>query len=175
MHDQINHYYFNLPGSNSFTVTATLNWLRPHSTILGPAGINDLNLFLYNTANGQLMLSSTSAVDNVEHIYIPSLPPGRYDLQVLKNAQSQVSPGETYALAFEFFTLPLSLTQSNGNAVLSWPLAPNGFQLQSTPGITPPVTWLPVTNAAAVDTNANLNVVSLPITGTNQFFRLQRP
>jgi hypothetical protein len=175
LHDRINHYYFNLPGSNSFTLTATLAWLRPHSTILGTSGINDLNLFLYDTANGQLMLSSTSAVDNVEHIYIPALPPGRYDLQVLKNAQSQVSPGETYALAFEFFTMPLSITQSNGNAVISWPLAPAGFQLQSTGGITPPMTWSPVANAVAVDTNANVNAVTVPITGTNEFFRLQRP
>jgi hypothetical protein len=175
LHDRINHYYFNLTGSNSFTLTTTLTWLRPHSTLLVASGINDLNLFLYNTATGQLMLSSTSAVDNVEHIYIPALPPGRYDLQVLKNAQSQVSLAETYALAFEFFTLPLSIAQSNGNVVISWPLAPTGFQLQSTASITPPVTWSPVANAVAVDTNANVNVVTVPITVTNQFFRLQRP
>src|SRR6185437_15920312 len=61
-HDQINHYYFNLPGSNSFTLTATLTWLRPHSSLLGASSINDLNLFLYNVTSGQMLLSSTSAV-----------------------------------------------------------------------------------------------------------------
>src|SRR6185437_2028248 len=132
LQDQINHYYFNLPGSNSFTLTATLTWLRPHSTILEPSSINDLNLFLYNTANGQLVLSSTSAVDNVEHLYSTTLPPGRYDLQVLKNAQTQVTTGETYALAFEFFNLRLSAVESTANVVLSWPIAPAGFELQST-------------------------------------------
>jgi len=175
LQDQINHYYFNLPASNSFTLTATLTWLRPHSTLVGPASINDLNLFLYNTANGQLVLSSTSAVDNVEHIYTAALPPGRYDLQVLKNAQSQVSAGETYALAFEFFNVPLSIVQSNTNVVLSWPLAPAGFELQSTTNITPPAVWTTVTAPVTVDTNSNRNVVALPETGGNQFFRLQRP
>jgi hypothetical protein len=170
-HDQINHYYFNLPGSNSLTLTATLTWLKPH----GASSINDLNLFLYNTANGNLILSSTSAVDNVEHIFTSSLPPGRYDLQVQKNPHNEISSSETYALAFEFFNLSLSIVQSNSNAVISWPLAPAGFQLESTPSLTQPVTWSTVSNAAVVDANANRNVVTVPTTGTNQFFRLQRP
>jgi hypothetical protein len=175
-HDRINHYYFNLTASNSYTLTATLTWLRPHSTILNPmTSINDLNLFLYNTANGNLVLCSTSAVDNVEHIYLPSLPPGRYDLQVQKNPHGQVSSSETYALAFEFFNLALSISQTNSNVAITWPLAPTGFQLESTASINPPVTWSPVTAPALVDTNASQNVVVLPATGANQFFRLQRP
>jgi hypothetical protein len=176
LHDRINHYYFNLAGSNSFTLTTTLVWQRPHSTILNPMpGVNDLNLFLYNTANGNLILSSTSAVDNVEHIYVPTLPPGRYDLQVQKNSSDQVSANETYALAFEFFNADLSISQSNGNAVITWPLAPAGFQLESTASLNPPIAWSPVPNTVTVDTNASQNVVVIPATGANQFFRLQRP
>jgi hypothetical protein len=174
-HDQINHYYFNLPGSHSFTLTATLTWLRPHSSIQGPSDINDLNLFIYNTANGQLMLSSTSAVDNVEHIYIPALPPGRYDLQVQKNAQNQVTAAETYALAFEFFNVPLSITSSNGNAVIKWPLAPAGFQLQSTTNLGQSMIWNAVAAPVTVDTNSSQNVVTVPISDGNQFFLLHRP
>jgi hypothetical protein len=176
LHDRINHYYFNLTGSNFFTLTTTLVWLRPHSTLLNPTpGINDLNLFLYNTTNGNLILCSTSAVDNVEHIFLPTLPPGRYDLQVEKNSQGEVSSDESYALAFEFFNVSLSISQTNTNAVISWPLAPAGFQLDSTTNLTPPVAWSPVTEPVSVDTNANQNVVVAPITGGNQFFRLQRP
>ena len=175
LQDQINHYYFNLPGTNSFTLTATLTWLRPHSSILGPSGINDLNLFLYNTANGQLVLSSTSSVDNVEHLYKTKLPPGRYDLQVLKNAQSQVSASETYALAFEFFNMPMSIVQSNANVAISWPLAPTGFELQSSTNLGSSMVWTTVAATPTVDTNANRNVVTVPETGGNQFFRLQRP
>jgi len=175
LHDQINHYYFNLSGNAPFTLTATLTWLRQHSTVLNPnMTLNDLNLFLYNTANGNLVLCSTSQVDNVEHIYVPSLPAGRYDLQVQKNPNGEVSANETYALAFEFFNLPMKIAQTNGQAVITWPLAPTGFELQSTSALNPPVTWSPVTNAVSVDTNANQNVVVLPITPTNQFFRLQR-
>lgn len=175
LNDSINHYYFNLPGSNSFTLTATLTWLRPHSSILGPSGINDLNLFLYNTATGQLILSSTSTVDNVEHLYIPTLPPGRYDVQVLKNAQSQVSPGETYALAFEFFNVAMSVTQTNGVATIKWPLTPAGFQLLSSTNLGSSSAWTAVATPATVDTNANQNSVTVPLTSGNQFFLLRRP
>ena len=175
LHDQINHYYFTVTGSNSFIFTSTLVWLRPHSTILNPLpAINDLNLFLYNTANNSLVLCSTSAVDNVEHLYIPGLLPGRYDLQVEKNASGNVSLGETYALAFEFSNTALNITPTNGNALVSWPLAPAGFQLQSATDLGPPTAWSNVTAAVSVDTNAYRNVVLIPNTGGNQFFRLER-
>ena len=175
-HDRISHYYFNLPGSNSFTLTSTLVWLRPHSVSPGQLmGINDLNLFLYNTANSNLVLCSTSAVDNVEHLFVPSLPVGRYDLQVQKNPHGQVSSNETYALVFEFFNLSLSIAQTNTNAVISWPLAPSGFELQAATNLSPPVVWSPVATPASVDTNASEDVVVVPVSSTNQFFRLQRP
>lgn len=174
-HDRINHYYFSLSASNSFTLTATLTWLRPHSTILGMASINDLNLFLYNVANGNLILCSTSAVDNVEHLFATSLPPGRYDLQVQKNANGEVSSAETYALGFEFFNVSLNIVQTNNNAVVSWPLAPASFQLQSATSLDPPIAWSSVTATVSVDTNASQNVVTVPTTSGNQFFRLQRP
>lgn len=175
-HDAINHYYFNVTGSNSCTLTATLVWLRPHSSILNPTpAINDLNLFLYNTATGNLVLSSASAVDNVEHLFLPTLRPGRYDLQVEMNGASEVSPSETYGLAFEFFSTSLSISESNNSAVISWPLAPAGLQLQSTANITPPATWNPVANPVTVNTTTGSNVVVVPITSGNQFFRLQRP
>ena len=170
-HDRINHYYFNLPGSNSFTLTSTLVWLRP----AGTESINDLNLFLYNTANSDLVLCSTSMVDNVEHVYIPTVPPGRYDLQVEKNGGGEISANETYALAFEFFNIALTISQTNSNAVLTWPLVPTGFQLESTTNLDPLITWAAVTNTVSVDTNLNENEVMVPLTGGNQFFRLQRP
>jgi hypothetical protein len=173
-HDRINHYYFNLPGSNLFTLTATITWLRPHSTPSNPMpGINDLNLFLYNMATGNLILSSTSAVDNVEHIYLPALVPGRYDLQVEKNGVGQRSSSETYALAFEFFNVPLNLTLTNANLVISWPLAPAGFQLQSATDLNS--SWSTLGATALVDTNAYRNVATVPAPTGNEFFRLQRP
>ena len=170
-HQKINHYYFNFAGSSPYTLTTTLVWLRQ----AGKTSINNLNLFLYNAANSNLVLCSTSAVDNVQHIYIPSLPPGRYDLQVMKNPNSEVSANETYALAFEFFQLSLAITQVDTNAVISWPLVPAGFQLQSTTNLNPPTVWSAVAAPVTVNTNTSQNVVTNPIDGGNQFFRLQRP
>ena len=110
--DTVKHYYFNLPGGNSFTLAATLVWNKQYAA----TNINNLNLFLYNAANSNLVTCSTSMVDNVEHVFLPALPAGRYDLQVLKSGSvTQVSTNETYALAFEIFNMPLSVRLTNSN------------------------------------------------------------
>jgi len=168
--DTVNHYYFNLPGGIPFTLTATLEWNKQTNQTT----INHLDLFLYNTANSNLVTCSTSQVDNVQHIFLPVLPAGRYDLQVLKQGSlNQVSAAETYALAFEMFNMTLCVQWTNGNAIISWPLAPTGFQLQSAASLSPPVAWTPVTNAAAITTNRNMVILS-PGAGA-QFFQLVRP
>ena len=119
------------------------------------------------------MLSSTSVVDNVEHLFLPQLPPGRYDLQVLKPRTGEVATSEPYALAFEFFSVKLKIALTNSVATLSWTNAPTGFRLESTPALNPPAAWTTV--AAAVTMTNGQNTVSVPVTGANQFFRLQRP
>ncbi|HXR04546.1 MAG TPA: S8 family serine peptidase, partial [Verrucomicrobiae bacterium] len=168
--DTVNHYYFNLPGGNAFTLTATLVWNKQYQA----NSINNLNLFLYNAANSNLVACSTSLVDNVQHIFLPTLPAGRYDLQVLKSGSvAQVSQSETNALAFEVFNMPLSVGLTNSNVVISWPVAPTGFQLQSATSLAPPVSWVSVTNAVSIANNEN--VVTLPLGGGNQFFRLTLP
>jgi hypothetical protein len=168
--DTVKHYYFNLPGSNSFTLTATLVWSKQY----GATNINNLNLFLYNAANSNLITCSTSMVNNVEHIFLPALAPGRYDLQVLKlGSANQISTSETNALAFEIFNLPLSVRLTNKNSVISWPVSPTGFQLQSAAGLNPPVSWTDVTNAVALTNNQN--VVSVSAGSGIRFFHLKRP
>ncbi len=167
----VNHYYFNLinsMGNGSFTATVTLVWNRQLSQI----NINDLDLYLYDAGSGNLVASSSSRVDNVEHIFIATLPPGRYDLQVLKNGGATVSPDETYALAFEFFAMPLNLTLSAGNAVLTWPVYPDGFVLEWSPGVGPTASWSGVNISSAVTNNENSVTVN---SSGSQFFRLWRP
>jgi hypothetical protein len=169
--DAVNHYYFNLssfPGSQ-FTLTTTLVWNRDS----GQSAVNDLNLFLYNTADGSLVAASTSTVDNVEHLFLTSLPAGRYDLQVEKNPTAQVSANETYGLAFEFFNMSLSIAQTNGSVAISWPLTPTGFSLESTASLIPPAPWTTV--LASVSTSNGRNLAILPISEQSQFFRLARP
>lgn len=178
--DRISHYYFNVTSGNTaapFTLTATLTWNRtPNPIYPTKPNLNDLDLFLYDTATGNLIAESISGVDNVEHLYIPGLPPGRYDLQVLKyggtSTNGNVAATETYALAWEFFNMPLAITQSGTNAVLSWPIYPAGFTLESATSFSSPA-WSTV-NATPVVTNGS-NFVTLNASNTGRLFRLRRP
>jgi hypothetical protein len=170
--DGVNHYYFNVTnGVNNavFTATATLVWNRQQNQ----TNINNLDLFLYDTISSNLIAASTSLVDNVQHLWLPQLPQGRYDLQVLKNAGNSVSATETYALAFEFFSMPLNISQSGTNTTLSWPIYPTGFILESTTNLASPIFWS-TNNPAPVVTN-NQNLVVLNATNGVQFFQLCRP
>jgi hypothetical protein len=170
--DAVNHYYFNVANSVSnanFTATMTLVWNRQQIQ----TAINDLNLFLYNCANSNLVACSTSLVDNVEHIFVPKLAPGRYDLQVWKAGGSGiVSASEIYALAWEFFSESLKVAKSGGNVFISWPVYPDGFVLETATNLVPPVAW-GANNPAPVVTN-NQNVVLLGATNSAQFFRLRK-
>ena len=171
--DAVNHYYFNVTNSASnatFTATMTLVWNRQQNQ----TAINNLNLFLFNCANSNLVTCSTSLVDNVEHMFVPELPQGRYDLQVWKaGGFGIVSAAEPYALAWEFFSQSLNAAKSGANISVSWPVYPDGFVLQTATNLVPPVAW-DTNNPAPVVTN-NQKVVLLNATNPAQFFRLQRP
>jgi hypothetical protein len=169
--DEINHYYFNVTNGLSnatFTATATLVWNRQRNQ----TNINNLDLFLYDAVSSNLIAASTSVVDNVEHIWLPQLPQGRYDLQVLKHGGGDtVSSNETYALAWEFFSTALSVVQSGTNVVLSWPIYPDGFVVETTTNLAPPIVWTTL-NVTPTVTNYQ-NDVMVSATNASQFFRLQ--
>lgn len=67
----------------------------------------------------------------------------------------------------------LMLRPIGNEMILSWPTNAVGFALQSTPSLTPPVTWMDVTNPPAV-VGGQFTVTNTPSGGT-QFFRLRRP
>jgi subtilase family protein len=171
--DGVNHYYFNVTNSSgnaAFTATATLAWNRHQNH----TNINNLDLFLYDAISSNLVACSTSLVDNVEHIFVPQLTQGRYDLEVLKKGGATVSANETYALAFEFFSMPLSIVQSDTNAALSWPVYPTGFVLESTTNLNSPSVWS-TNNLPPPTVTNNQNYILINVTNVNQFFRLRRP
>jgi hypothetical protein len=112
-------------------------------------------------------------VDNVEHLFVPRLPQGRYDVQVFKSGGATVTTNETCALAFEFFSMPLNAVKSGTNVVLQWPVYPAGFILESTTNLISPILWS-TNNPAPVVTNSQ-NYLVLNATNRNQFFRLRRP
>jgi hypothetical protein len=169
--DTVNHYYFNLPAAtNGFTLTATLVWNRAAQA----TSINQLGLFLYNSSNGTLSASSTSAVDNVQHVYLPQLAAGSYDLQVVKfGALTQLlSPSETYALAFQFhaITRPALMVKGGASPAVWWTNSPTIFTLQQTSSLSPPISW---SNAPVTQWITN-NVVWADIAtgGATAFYRL---
>ena len=171
--DCVNHYYFNVTNNLSgatFTATATLVWNRHRNK----TGINNLDLFLYDAVSSNLVACSTSLVDNVEHIFVPQLAQGRYDLQVLKKGGTTVTASESYALAWEFFSMPLSVAQAGTNVAFSWPVYPAGFFVEATTNLTPPIIWETNDIPASVVTG-NQNYILLNGTNAVQFFRLHRP
>jgi hypothetical protein len=174
--DAVSHYYFNVTNSragDTFVATATLVWNRQQNQ----SGINNLNLFLYNCANSNLVLCSTSLVDNVEHIYIPQLSQGRYDLQVWKAGGLPpvqiVSAAESYALAWQFVSPALAITSTGANTAITWPVYPAGFLVQTATNLISPG-WNTNNLPVAVITNGQ-NYLLLNATNAAQFFRLSSP
>jgi hypothetical protein len=171
--DAIHHYYFNVsntPALVKFTATATLVWMRHNNK----SAINNLDLFLYDCANSNLVASSTSRVDNVEHIWKTGLAPGRYDLQVWKAGGSTVTTAETYALAFEFMPAPPAAITGGTSPQVTWPLYPAGYLVEAETNLLSGA-WsangLPTT---PVITNG-LNSIPLSTTNDVRFFRLRKP
>ena len=155
-----------------FIATITLAWDRQS----GKSTVNDLNLFLYDVANSNLVTCSTSTVDNVEHLFVPRLPQGRYDLQVWKSGGTGfVTGSETYAVAWEFFCESLGATSAGTNVVVSWPVYPDGFVVESATSLAPS-NWTASGIPAPVIAGSR-NVVTITATPgtTNRFFRLRRP
>ncbi|MDB6022823.1 MAG: hypothetical protein JWQ04_2680, partial [Pedosphaera sp.] len=71
-----------------------------------------------------------------------------------------------------FVTLPSLMANSTGQGlILSWPATAAGFQLYSTSNLSPPVSWLPVTNAS-MPQGTNLVVTTLLSGSGSQFYRL---
>jgi hypothetical protein len=165
----VNHYCFNVSGKGGgpFTLTATLVW----EIAAGAGGINNLYFYLYDTDNKSLVAQSVSSVDNIQHLYVPKLAPGHYDLEVC----SPVLTAETYALAYQFFPIAspaLALTGHPNNMNLSWPATPTLFTLQHTPSHNPPA-WSAVTNFVLL-TNQTMSVTGIAANGTGGFYRLVR-
>jgi hypothetical protein len=103
---------------------------------------------------------------------VPRLAAGRYDLQVLK--RSTVLPDmESYALAFDFAPVQLSVARSDTNVVVSWPASSAGFVLQTAPSFDGPGSWQNVSTHSVLSNE--MNTVTLPATAAAQVYRLFRP
>jgi hypothetical protein len=77
---------------------------------------------------------------------------------------------------FEISSMTIAGTSLNiqavgANAILSWSTNVPGFYLESTPNLNSPIVW--TSNSVSPATINGLNVVTNPITGHQQYFRLQ--
>lgn len=167
--DRIHHYYFTIPADGSaHKFTATLTWNRKTNS----AGINNLDLFLYRVQPSSIVAVSTSQVDNVEHISVPHLTPGRYDLQVLKSTNG-LNTNETYAIAYEAVSTAVAINRVGNNVAVTWPIYPNGFALESSPNLNNPIPWSPVAGSPVL-TNSQYQLL-VPASQPQTFYRLRQP
>jgi Subtilase family len=171
--DGVNHYFFNVTNGArgaAFSLTATLVWNKHYNATT----INNLELFLYNTANSNLVAASTSAVDNLQQVFVPQLAQGRYDLQVWKAGGSYVTASEPYGLAWEMYSEFLTMKQQGTNLCLSWPAYPAGFQVETATSLNPPVVWSANNVPSPIYTN-NQSVMGISPGSSAEYFRLQEP
>lgn len=95
-------YFFSIPaGSVAETFSVALTWHRSITNLAGiyTSSLTNLTLKLYAASGlvtGTLLSTSSSSVDNVEHLHLYHLPPGQYLLEVTANANNR-----DYALAWE--------------------------------------------------------------------------
>jgi hypothetical protein len=103
-------YFIHLPGdpeNQRYTGTVTIAW-SPSVTFAGEGGYlqSDFNLLLFSGQD--LVASSVSTVDTVEHLFVEALPAGPYELRVLRT-NNDADP-ETFGFAYNF--VPQRLIQA---------------------------------------------------------------
>ncbi len=116
----------------------------------------------YNWSSTGVMTGSTP--ETTQFTNSAGVPWGTYSLVVVANGISSAP--------ISFVLQPkLTLVQSGGNVILSWPTNSGGLALQYTTSLVPPVTWSSNLQRAFIINGQN--VVTNPLTGTEMFFRLQ--
>lgn len=110
--DAVDHYLLSLMGHNGMAFTATLTWYHPVSESVARgdedytiSGLNNLDLYLYHADTNTRVAASRSLIDNVEHLHLPVLGAGRYDLQVLKNGRDPAGDGANWVSVSEMYAL----------------------------------------------------------------------
>jgi hypothetical protein len=84
-----------------------------------------------------------------------------------------IASGNSHTVALLGNVVSLQVKPTGNDLVLSWPVGSFGFSLQTTPSLAPPVIWFEATNVPAA-IGAQLTVTN-PVSGSAQFYRLNRP
>jgi hypothetical protein len=125
-------YFLDIPANGSSSLSVVLTWNRKIANTLedplwgNPSSdLANLTLKLYTASGfsvGALVDSSTSAVDNVEHVWQPALPPGRYAMEVTAD-----TPGIHYGLAW--YSVPTVSIAATTPAAAEYGAVPGVFTI----------------------------------------------
>jgi hypothetical protein len=86
---------------------------------------------------------------------------------------SAYNPAPNVDQAFTVYPPPrMSITQSAGNILISWPTNVAGFGLESAPSLRAPLFWSPISSAPAVING--MYAISLAADGQTRFYRLRK-
>jgi autotransporter-associated beta strand protein len=172
-----NYVFQPAAGVTGYTFTATLDWERqynPNTSV--PLGINNLDLYLYDTSTNTLVDWSNSTVDNIQDVYDTNLTAGdRYDLEMLKNGgipgvtSGVISNSETYALAFNFApgpALAAATWDADGSGV--WAAATNWTTVPNSAKITADFLSA-ITAPSTITLNGNWTVGNITFNNNNSY------
>lgn len=153
-------YYFEVPAGQTMKFSTVLTWHRSLSTSdywVFNASLADLNLRLRNSntsfALGTVVAESRSGLDNVEHIYCPTLPAGKYALEVTGPA------GTTYGIAWNGIL-------SGGNVS-----APTPTDTATSTVVAPSITTQPVSQSVTAGDAARFSVAATGTSPTYQWYK----
>jgi hypothetical protein len=89
------------------------------------------------------------------------------------NGALAIAAGGHHTVALIGNPVPFNARRSGNELILTWSTNAVGFTLQSTLQLTPPVTWVDVTNAPVL--LGTQWTVTNTFSGSAQFYRLQKP
>ncbi len=123
--------------------------------------------FLFTTSpaiGGLANNAGSSFLGEIDEVSVYNRALGASEIQSIFNAGS----------AGKCMAIPPKITAAlvNGNLILSWPASDSGFNLESTDDLTTP-NWTGF--GGSVTTDGITDTATIPISGTQQFYRLHHP
>jgi hypothetical protein len=171
--------------TNTGTVTGMNNWLKT-GAIIGPltGSVQSASPGFRNAVANDFTLTNNSVCIGAANASVFGLPGREYFQNEITNRQWRIRSAARDIGAFESTStnnpvgpndaeprLQLSITKSNANVIVSWPLFAQDFLLEQSP-VGPSLTWN--SSPYAFATNATGIVVTAPIIAGGNLFRLRK-
>jgi hypothetical protein len=168
-------WYTSAGGTSLLDTDTTTNGVQVDITLTSS---NSFHAVMTPLGNPGLAYSTDGALENKG---LTDQGPVNWVTYQLYNTDSNFYPGvpacgpdptDFYIKSMTVSGLRLNIQKAGANVLLSWTTNTPGFNLESTPSLSPPV-WSPVSTTPAIVNNQN--VVTNPIVGAQQYFRLRMP